>query len=280
MNRPIPPHGTEARYKGTRQGRPGCRCAACVRGSRNANIRRAQRRSALGSNLVDAAVLLEHINKLKAAGLTQCAIARQAGVSASTVSYVVLGRTQAVHRPKAERILAVQPTAVDPLSDRSALGATRRIRALYAIGHGQTSIAANSPLALATVSEIANGRYRQISPRIDDQVRAAYRQLAQTPGRSHKAKWRAAQEGWPGPLAWDDIDNPTEQPDVDDEPAAPELCRDELAVVIASEVAHLASFGTSAHEIARRVGRSEKYIRGQLAGHRAPGWRQQLEEAA
>ena len=45
------------------------------------------------------------------------------------------------------------------------------------------------------------------------------------------------------------------------------------------EIRHLAGFGLSTYEIARRVGRSEKYVREQIAGRRGPGWRDAKPQA-
>lgn len=214
--RPVPPHGSEARYKGTRSGsRPPCRCATCARGNRLAGVRRERVRLAGQSNLTPVPVLAAHLAVLSESGLSQCAIARAAQVSQSTISNIMNGKLRSCLRSKGERILAVQPGVHDEISERSALGSARRLQALYAIGHGALAISSAFDINHATVSQIVNGRYQLINGSIAVRVQAIYRQLSRTPGPSKHASTRAKQEGWAPPAAWNDeeIDNPQAIPD-------------------------------------------------------------------
>ena len=107
--RPVPPHGSEGRYKGTNNGsRPPCRCQVCIRGNRLAGIRRERVRLAGESNLITAQLLAAHIKTLIDSGMSQSAIARAAGVSQTTISYVLHGKIQSCQRSKGERLLAVK----------------------------------------------------------------------------------------------------------------------------------------------------------------------------
>lgn len=213
--RPIPPHGSETRYKGTRFGRPPCRCAPCTRANRLAGIRRERARNAGEELLISRDVLLPHIEKLQASGMSQALIARLANVSQTTISYVINGIIQSCTRNKALGILAVRPGQLDDRAERPALGASRRARALYAIGHGRESISAVCGLSVCTIGQIANSRYTLIDGRIDAAIRLAYRTLSNTPGPSGKAARRAASQQWAPPGAWDDdsIDNPAAEPE-------------------------------------------------------------------
>lgn len=213
--RPIPPHGTAARYKGTRFGRPPCRCQPCTRANRLSGIRRARARNAGEELLISRDILLPHIQELLASSMSQGLIARRAGVSQTTISYLINGKIQSCQRDKALGILGVRPGQFDDLSERPALGASRRTQALYAIGHGRESISAACGLSVCTIGQIANSRYTLVDGRIDAAIRLAYRTLGDTPGSSIKARRRAESQGWAPVGAWDDdtIDDPATHPD-------------------------------------------------------------------
>lgn len=248
--RPVPPHGTEARYKGTRFGRPPCRCKACTRANRLGGIRRERARLAGEDLLIGRDVLLPHIKELQASGMSQALIARHANVSQTTISYIINGRIQACMRAKGLGILAVRPGQFDELSERPALGAMRRTQALYAIGHGRESISATCGLSVCTVGQIANSRYTLIDGRIDAAIRLAYRNLGNTPGPSWKARRRAEAQGWAPVGAWDDdtIGNPAALPQL-----GGELNFHERAKLRREEIIHLAWFGHEPEHILARL---------------------------
>ncbi|MFG3660284.1 hypothetical protein [Streptomyces sp. NPDC047706] len=250
----TPPHGTDARYKGNRTGtRPPCRCTPCKRAHRRADLERELRRQRGERNLVPIEEILPHIRTLLASGMSQTLIARQAGVSQAVISYITTGRNKTCQTDKARRILAVQPHHFDGNAERPAIGATRRIRALYSLGHSRADIAALSGLSMASISLLAEGRWKILDNRAATALADAYRQLAHRRGTNWKNARRAAAEGWHGPLAWDDIDNPDEQPETEQVNDL-DLKRDELAALRRAEIEHLASFNLSNHEIATRLG--------------------------
>ncbi|MGY0062775.1 hypothetical protein ACWY4P_40620 [Streptomyces sp. LZ34] len=214
--RQLPPHGDERRYKGTRSGnRPPCRCTKCTRANRIAGARRALSRLNGEELLISRDILMPHIELLRASGMSQGLIARQAGISQSTISYLVQGKIHACQRNKALGILAVRPGQFDNIAERPSLGATRRARALYALGHSRTAIRAACGLSECAIGYIANGYYRHIDGKVDEAIRLAYRTLGRTPGTSWKARKRAVDNNWAPPAAWDDdtIDNPAAHPD-------------------------------------------------------------------
>lgn len=262
MTRPkIPDHGTQSRYKGARNGAwPGCRCTKCKSAHNKACHQRTLAHLAGQPPLYPREPLVQHIETLHSAGMSYGLIARRANVSTSTVRYLVRGLTKSCQRDKALRILAVQPRDFDETAERPTLGSRRRVQALYAIGHNPEAISKVSGLSVSTISHLANGRYQQIDGASAASVRAAYQKLAWVPGMSRKAKARARQMGWLGPLAWDgDMDDPATQPEVAD-PYRPQLAngRDSMR---RAEIKHLLDLGESVHSIARQMGANEKYIR-------------------
>lgn len=210
--KPLPPHGSDARYKGCRTRRP-CRCRLCIRGHRKADIQRELRRQRGERNLVPIEEVLPHVQMLRASGMSQTLIARQAGVSQAVISYITTGRNKTVQTDKARRILAVQPRRFDGNAERPAIGSTRRIRALYSLAHSRADIATLSGLSVASISLLADGRWKVIDNQAATALAATYGQLAHKRGANWKNERRATAEGWAPPGAWDDIDDPEALPE-------------------------------------------------------------------
>lgn len=95
-----------------------------------------------------------------------------------------------------------------------ATGTARRLQALNRIGWRFADLATHLNCTYQNVSLWA----AMTSPRVDrttaTRVADLYRQLAGTPGPSALAAQRAAAKGWHSPMVWDNIDDPTEQPDL------------------------------------------------------------------
>lgn len=114
--------GTAACYT-----RHGCRCTPC-----RTVCNRAKKRNRNLECLVDAAPVRRHIEALIAVGVTHGAIARDAGVSQSHITYL-LGTMQRCQPETARRIMAV--TGRNPgRSMVDATGTRRRLQALMVIG--------------------------------------------------------------------------------------------------------------------------------------------------
>lgn len=213
--KPLPPHGSQARYKGTKQ-RPPCRCRHCIRGWTQAGQKRHLLRLAgkpASLTRDEVAAVLDHIRACMAAGMSQSLIARKAGVAQSTVSRLLSRDDAGCLRQQGERILTVRPGDFDDRSDRPSIGTMRRIRGLYYVGHGPLAIREHAPITLTLITEIAGGQYSSVSPSTEAAVRHACNVLANIPGTSRQARARALREGWAPLGAWDDIDDPAAVPD-------------------------------------------------------------------
>ncbi|MGS2592072.1 hypothetical protein [Streptomyces hebeiensis] len=99
----------------------------------------------------------------------------------------------------------------------SSVGAVRRIRALYALGHFQYEIASACGLSRDFVSDLAAGNWLSLAVERDVSIRRAYDRLGMTVGGSWKTRRWAERKGWVPPLAWDDdtIDDPDAVPQTD-----------------------------------------------------------------
>jgi hypothetical protein len=251
--KPLPPHGTDARYKGNRTGtRPPCRCTLCTRGHRRADLDREIRRQRGERNLVPCAEILPHVQMLRASGMSQTMIAREAGVAQAVISYITTGRNKNCQTEKARRILAVQPHRFDGNAERPAIGSIRRIRALYSLGHSRADISTLSGLSVASISLLAEARWNIIDNLAATALAAAYEQLKDSRGNNWKNERRAAAEGWQDPTWWEDfggIDDPKFDPDSAD----PELGFRERAELRREEIIHFAWHGDTPEQILARL---------------------------
>lgn len=214
MSRQVPPHGTEGRRKGTAL-RPPCACRICVRGDRIAHTRRKLNLLEGGRNLVPRDEIMGHVGELLASGMTLQSVASTAGVSPGTLRNLASGRFKTCRSAVADRLFAVRPDTFHPSSQRSALGSMRRVRALYAIGHGTNDVAAAGGMHRDSVNDLARGHITTLTERNVQRYKDAYRKLAGQQGPSKTAMRVAVRDGWAPPAAWDDdaIDDPMAHPD-------------------------------------------------------------------
>lgn len=93
----------------------------------------------------------------------------------------------------------------------SALGTTRRMRALARVGWGQPEIAARLGVTnYRSLSKIT--RQAEVHREMADKIKALYAELAWQDGPNYLAKANSKHRGWPGPMDWDDLDDPNEVP--------------------------------------------------------------------
>lgn len=214
--RPIPEHGTEARYA------RGCHCRPCTDTAvREDQLRVLDRLQGRPRKIPSTAVVV-HLKALRDQGMSWDEIGRAAGTSGSTPREIVKDQRTELYRSTAEKLLAV------PLSHRPGevgmvpnFGAVRRVRALYAIGCSRGDIATRVGVSEYTISLLASDRWTMIRIQLDQAIRRVYSEMWMRPGTSAKNRIRARREGWGSPLAWDDnFDDPAAVP-VFDAPVTP-----------------------------------------------------------
>lgn len=278
---PLAPHGTTARAKGRpRQGISGCGCSRCMAALRRYDKWRRLRNAEGNTLTVPAAPVAEHLQALLDAGASWAQLQTATGCSSSTLADLIHGRLAAVRRGTADRITAIQPG--DCISERHYInitGAARRLRALQAIGHTCRAIAAVSGVDLSGVQIILNADRDRITRSVANRIDAAYRQLSVRPGNNQRAINRARREGWLDPAFWEDYGG-IDDPDAPETEPAVKLGPRAEARLRAEEIRHLASFGISHAEIARRVGRTTQYVRDTLSGHGVGRHQRKQEEEA
>lgn len=193
----------------------------------------------------DIEAVVEHVRWLKSQKVGHPSISRAANIAPSTLTRITSGRSKWVSRDVAERILAVTPEAGVRVP---AIGASRRLCALSAIGHSTRWMADQLGINQNNVREImvdCSFVMRETFERIE----ALYERYSMRPGTSIRSRQAAARNGWPPPLAWDDIDDPDEQPHL---PGGEERSHDDID-----------------HAVVERL----------LAGERIPSTRAEKDEA-
>ena len=196
----------------------GCRCYRCSAAS---TAYERQRRDSIKAGTwcpaVDAKPVIDHLAKLKKAGIGSARAALAAGLDpAAVVKYVPGGGRplpKRIRTETAEALLKVTVHAAKHAGARvPALGSQRRARALSAIGWSMQDQAAR--LGIPQTAYTSSINRAEISSRRAAQIADMYERLSGTPGKSSRARAHARRHGWASPLAWDDVDinDPHAQP--------------------------------------------------------------------
>lgn len=198
-----------------------CRCSGCCTANRDYN--RTQRRlSAYGrwNPMVDADPVRQHVQALRRYYSAE-RIAELAGVGSATVKALlwdVHGKRRArLRKDTADALTAVQfkPDLVPDGHLVDAAGTHRRIQSMAVRGH---SLAAQSR-TLGREKHYTSNLLRQpeVTARTARDICDLFDKLDRTPAigpGADRARRYATKRGWHPAAAWDDIDNPDEQPNV------------------------------------------------------------------
>lgn len=155
---------------------------------------------------------------LQAAGLGLKAIADRTGVSHGAIVKLLYGEafrnvnpTARVHRSTEQRILATPPPTSTELPGGALVDGTgTRQDRLDCPGHRHPA----PTFQVQPIRHAINGRMT-VTAHTAAAVAAVYDELWSIHGTgpgSRALRGRAEREGWPPPMAWDDVDDPQEQP--------------------------------------------------------------------
>ena len=206
------PHGTDNCYTHNRCRQPECREA------HNKAARDRRRQQAYGrytKNKRPTLKALNHINKLRADGITLKQIHEQTGVAMVTLGRITLGQTTRVQAATETRILSYKPTPeqASPHATTDATGTHRRLQALQYNGWGQDALAKKLGSRRCHVWKLSHERLNvtvKLARRVQDLYDELWNQYPEPSKGSNLARTIARRNGWLPPLAWDEdnIDNP------------------------------------------------------------------------
>ncbi|MFF7534905.1 hypothetical protein ACFZB2_38335 [Streptomyces bobili] len=259
----LPAHGTYSRY-----GRHACRCDACRAAGRSYRRRLGYDHSNGTPRLIDATQSRAHAERLTARGWTQKQIAAAAGLNPASVSGLLRAVYPTVNRRTAAAVLNIALDRVPPVPRLmvDATGTRRRLQALMVLGHCLPDIARRIGAGVSSLQQTADGRWDMVRASTAGKVQRVYRRLSITPVPptrfAEQARNHAMANGWHGPMAWDDIDDPACVPDPC-EPIAP-------ARLNADDVGELAAQGLDDVAIGRRLGVSPRTVLRARTAHGIP----------
>lgn len=215
---------------------------------------------------VDSAPIRAHIDHLTAHRVPMASIARDAGVGYNCVFNIHAGVWDTTRIRHAVAIMSVDWHPNARQETVSAIGAARRLRALYALGWDWTVLAEHCEFTRSRLAKIADPTRLRVNLSWDTwaAIRDLYEQLSGTippPGKSStQARNTARKRKWAPPLDWDDadIDDPTIT--VKPSGAATTIGLRDRANQRRHEVARLSTAGLSIAEIAVRLGVSRRLV--------------------
>lgn len=144
-------------------------------------------------------------------GWTQATIAATAGVHRTTVARICDGTYAQVRESTAKKILAVG-VASRGSERQPAISTARRLRSLQAAGYSQSRLERCTGVDQTTISKLSLGKQRVVTTDIATRVDAVWVRLANRPVMPPTPQ--AVARRWPVPMAWNDIDDPDEEPGV------------------------------------------------------------------
>ena len=186
-----------------------------------------QQRNRVGwtTQLVDAEPVRAHIAALKAAGLGNRRIQELTGISRTTLTALTNGRrckgtgpSSHVWAHTANKLLSIPVETMAAYgANINAIGTTRRLQALTAIGYSQQTICDHLGWLPSNATRLFTGKQTSCTVASAAKVRVLFNELQLTPGTCTRARNRAVKLRWAPPLAWDDdIDDPDAKPDLGD----------------------------------------------------------------
>lgn len=178
-----------------------------------------KRHRGIPTGLVDAAPVVAHVNRMLDLNWSNNALSAWTRGELSHHSFrkISEGEHATVERRTRRLVMSIPytlavPDHIDDDMFVAPLGATRRIQALYAMGWTRESLAPHLSDPSVSIAHVARGAYKRMRAerwRIIDDL---YQRIHLTQGPSPIARHRAIANGYAPPLAFDNIDNPAEEP--------------------------------------------------------------------
>lgn len=196
---------------------------------------------------VSAARVVAHILHLRAQGVGVNAIADAAGVGRRGIQALAAGTQRRVAVETERKLLAVN--ARDHALRVPPYRAERRLQALNAIGYTTRAMAEGIGITQQMVERIMAGHRNWIDRRTFTRIDTFYRAACMTPGGNAQSIANGVKRGYAPPLAWDDIDDENELPQMDKlyRRRAPESSR-------MTEIRELVEMGAGVNDVCRRLG--------------------------
>lgn len=231
-------HGSSRCYQG------GCGCVPCRVGNTN---RVADYRSRAGGVEVNrrrraGVALANHVNSLRAEGMSVQVIADLAGVAYNVVENVSRNPQAVIRDVSRDALKGVtvemwKPHLM-PAKQIPNVGVRRRMQALMFMGYHGAELMGRLGKDRKYVTRMVNSEW--VFQATHDAVRALYDELWDKPAPEsyggRRAAVRARREGWVGPLGWDDesIDDPAAEPSTGEPVSTGEALLEDVSFLLES----------------------------------------------
>lgn len=211
-----PRHGSEAGHEQhLRDGEDPC--GPCIEGDLKASRRRTKLKTMGARFLVPLGGLYDEIQALRRQGAVVDDIAEWAGISDSQVWRALNnGPEGKVYARTYQALLNMHPGPI-----LTPIGAQRRVRGLMWLGYSPVRIAEDAGLHSDTVKNLSRRLPAQLHKNVKVSIAGTFDRLSMKPAPTDERYQRASAtrtrnharaQGWLPPLAWDNIDDPNEQP--------------------------------------------------------------------
>lgn len=190
--------------------------------------------------------------------MSYTAIGKALNTSHNYGTRIARGHIKRISPEREKAILALQNYQPTDTSHVKALGSVRRVRALHALGYSWARLEREiGTYSLGEIKNLAYGRKTVVEAHHAVSIARTYDRLCMSlPATSNKhelsgitrARNTSRAQGWLPPLAWDDIDNLAEKPNL-----GRERTNYRTADLIA-EWEHLRRAGVSDHRAAQQLG--------------------------
>jgi len=154
--------------------------------------------------------------------MSYAAIAKAIDSSHTYARKIAIGEIKRISPERQAAILRARRTMPGGTSHVAILGASRRLRALHALGYTWVRLAEETGYSITGLKSVIYQEWDVIEAHHDRAVQDAYDRLSMvlpvgvTPHEKTAigaARTRARRNGWPPPLAWDNPDDPHEKHD-------------------------------------------------------------------
>lgn len=190
----------------------GCRCSKCGPAGRKATkLRRAGH-----GGFTSVQPVADLLTRLKDEGWTDQSLADCIGnIQSGEVCRLRRGIPSRIRKVTAQRILQAKFDVMRPTTIVPIIGSRRRVQALMRMGWSIRDISDATGVKYMTIHNLidTSGRDRKgVQLRLHEIIREHYEKVSGTVGSSTRSRNIAIQKVWAPPLAWDDIDDPEEEP--------------------------------------------------------------------
>lgn len=170
-------------------------------------------------DMVPVAIVVDHIAKLRALGMSVSMIARGAGVSDQLLWLIIQQKQATTRRRYAEAVLSVDGRPSKHQALVLAVGAQRRLRGLAVTGWQLDAVAERLGTNKSRARKIRDSTV--VSWGLHVRVRDVFDSLGPD-GGNKLTRMHALRQGWVHPLSWEDIDDPFEVPSEPEDSGLPD----------------------------------------------------------